>query len=89
MIFFTVASSTVLKKNPLSWDNSSWSYLRLPAVALLSFLYIAVATLLAPVEHLDLGHVVQTHADAFLQTGGQVLLTARAENGWERVPVDR
>lgn len=64
-------------------------YLWLPAVTLLSFLHVAIATLLATVEHLDLGHVVQTHANTFLQTGSQVLLAACAEHGWEWIPTRR
>lgn len=64
-------------------------YLWLPAVALFSFLHVAVAALLATVEHLDLWHVVQTHAYAFLQTGSEVLLTACTEHGWERIPTRR
>lgn len=67
-------------------EDGFWSHLRLPAVTLFSFLHVAVAALLAPVEHFDLGHVVQTHADTFLQTGSQVLLTARAEHSREGVP---
>ena len=61
-------------------------YLGLPAVALLSLLHVAVATLLPPVEHLDLGHVEQTHAHALLQAGRQVLLTAAAEHRGEGIP---
>ena len=61
-------------------------YLQLSTVTLFSLLHVAVATLLPPVEHLDLGHVVQAHAHALLQTGCQVLLTAGAEHRGERVP---
>lgn len=62
------------------------SHLGLPAVALFSLLHVTIAAFLTPVEHLDLRHVVQTHAHAFLQTGSQVLFTARTEDGGERVP---
>ena len=64
-------------------------YLWLPAVTLLSLLHVAIATLLAAVEHLDLGHVVQTHANTFLQTGSKVLLAACAEHCWEWIPTRR
>lgn len=62
------------------------SHLKFSAVTLLSLLHVAVATLLPAVEHLDLGHVEQTHAHSFLKAGRQVLLAAAAEHRWERVP---
>lgn len=61
-------------------------YLQLATVALLALLHVSVATLLPPIQHLDLGHVEQAHAHALLQAGGQVLLTAAAEHGREGVP---
>lgn len=62
------------------------SHLKLSTVALLSLLHVAVATFLPAVEHLDLRHVEQAHADAFFKAGRQVLLAAAAEHRWERIP---
>lgn len=62
------------------------AFLWLPTVTLLSLLHVAVAALLSAVENLDLGHVVQTHAHSFLQTGSKVLLTACTEHGGEWIP---
>lgn len=63
------------------------SYLKFPTVTLLSLLHIAVATFLPTIEHLDLRHVEQAHADTFLKAGGEVLLAAAAEHCRKRVPV--
>lgn len=63
------------------------SHLQLPTVALLSLLHVAVPTFLPAVQHLDLGHVEQTHPHALLETGGEVLLAAAAEHRRKRIPV--
>lgn len=62
------------------------SHLHFSAVTLLPFLHVTVATFLPPVEHFHLWHVVQAHANAFLEAGRQVLFAAAAENGGERIP---
>lgn len=63
------------------------THLQLPTVTFLSLLHVAIATFLPTVEHFDLGHVEQTHPDAFFKTGCQVLLAAAAEHRGERIPV--
>lgn len=81
----------LMQSTEAGWDEGIWSppYLWLPAVTLFSLLHVAVAALLATVEHLYLRHVVQTHAHAFLQTGSKVLLTACTEHCWEWIPTRR
>lgn len=62
------------------------AHLKLSTVTLLALLHVAVATFLPAVEHLDLRHVEQTHPDAFLEAGRQVLLAAAAEHRGEGIP---
>lgn len=61
-------------------------YLQLTAVTLLSLLHVAIAALQSSIKHLDLWHVVQTHAHTFLQTACKVLLAAGAKYRWEGIP---
>lgn len=81
-------TATVLETDPL--QRSMWealnSYLWLSTVTLLALLDVAIAALLSTIKHLDLGHVVQTHAHTFLQTCCEVLLTAGAEHCWKWIP---
>lgn len=61
-------------------------HLQLTAVALLPLLHVAVAALLAAIEHLDLRHVEEAHAHTLLKAGRQVLLAAAAEDGGKGIP---
>ncbi len=63
------------------------AHLKFSTVTLLALFHVAISTFLPTVQHFDLGHVEQTHSDAFLKTGRQILLAAAAEHGGEWIPV--
>lgn len=62
------------------------TFLRFPAVTLLSFFNISIPALLAPEGLLHFRQVEQTHAHALLQAGLQVLPAAAAEHHGEGEP---
>lgn len=89
-------SRSLLQKKKKKRTSGGWntlfpwlqrSHLKFSTVTLLSLLHVAVATLLSAIEHLDLGHVEQTHPHAFVEAGRQVLLAAAAEHRREGIPV--